>query len=225
MTSSRVAWVSFRALERRVLKGRCDVIASQVSLLPSFGMGGSEGKGVLKGRYDAIASCHMLEESKEDRRQFLAKLWCGGGNCRASCVVEITRFCEVQASVKGRGGGDRVGKNSSLYKETGGEEHCDANASSGVKTNSVFISSPGSEMHSQRVLPDNASIFTPIKKSLDINFDTDDFPPPIPPGREWTFAPSFSTDPTTSHDAEAGVGAVPEAELAIEDVQHEDADA
>ncbi|VVA37049.1 Hypothetical predicted protein, partial [Prunus dulcis] len=177
MTSSRVAWVSFRALERRVLKGRCDVIASQlwnegfrkegmtssrvtgVSLQASklrvlngrydviasrVSFQASE-QGVLKGRYDAIASCHMLEESKEDRRQFLAKLWCGGGNCRASCVVEITR-----------------------------------------------------------VLPDNASIFTPIKKSLDINFDTDDFPPPIPPGREWTFTSSFSTDPTTSHDAEAG---------------------
>lgn len=60
---------------------------------------------------------------------------------------------------------------------------------------------------------------------MDINFDTGGFPPPIPPGREWTFASSSSTDPTTSHDAKARVGAVPKAELAVEEVQDEDADA
>lgn len=64
---------------------------------------------------------------------------------------------------------------------------------------------------------------------LDINFDTNGMPPPIPPSREFMFAsPSSSTDPTTPPDAEAGGGAesnggeaIPKAEPAAKEVREE----
>lgn len=46
--------------------------------------------------------------------------------------VSVHRLGEVQSHLKEGGRGDRVGENSGLSEETGGEEHSDANASSGV---------------------------------------------------------------------------------------------